>query len=475
MKINGEFILDLLRYFQTDAMLFLQGICLLIAFLTLFTRNLTKTRKLAIIALELCAALYLTSSRFYYLYKDMTNVYFMFFVRLAKFLDYLFSLTVLSSFNFYLRDLLAHEAGLEKSPKRLFFADIILAFGALSLVISQFTNFYYMWDSHNNYMHSRFFFVFYFFPVPALVLALTCIIQHYKKLPRRIRIPLLLFVIVPIFMAVLQFLAKGLAPAVLSTAGIDVLLYIFTIEEMNIRVEKAHKLEIEMMAKYQKELEETVNERTRELKEANEKVEYLLLNILPENIAKELTDDPNKVISNRYPNVSVLFTDVVDFTKISSSMTAEDTVIMLNKMITLFDERAQREGIEKIKTIGDAYMAAAGLTEDDNNDGAARMVRFAEGLIEDVEEFNKTSPVKLRIRIGINSGELVAGVIGKTKFIYDIWGDNVNIASRMESTGSAGRIHVSESTYNQVKDSYPNAEKVEVEIKGKGKMNGYYL
>ena len=154
---------------------------------------------------------------------------------------------------------------------------------------------------------------------------------------------------------------------------------------MNIRVEKAHKLEIEMMAKYQKELEETVNERTRELKEANEKVEYLLLNILPENIAKELTDDPNKVISNRYPNVSVLFTDVVDFTKISSSMTAEDTVIMLNKMITLFDERAQREGIEKIKTIGDAYMAAAGLTEDDNNDGAARMVRFAEGLIEDVE------------------------------------------------------------------------------------------
>ena len=475
MKINGEFILDLLRYFQTDAMLFLQGICLLIAFLTLFTRNLTKTRKLAIIALELCAALYLTSSRFYYLYKDMTNVYFMFFVRLAKFLDYLFSLTVLSSFNFYLRDLLAHEAGLEKSPKRLFFADIILALGALSLVISQFTNFYYMWDSHNNYMHSRFFFVFYFFPVPALVLALTCIIQHYKKLPRRIRIPLLLFVIVPIFMAVLQFLAKGLAPAVLSTAGIDVLLYIFTIEEMNIRVEKAHKLEIEMMAKYQKELEETVNERTRELKEANEKVEYLLLNILPENIAKELTDDPNKVISNRYPNVSVLFTDVVDFTKISSSMTAEDTVIMLNKMITLFDERAQREGIEKIKTIGDAYMAAAGLTEDDNNDGAARMVRFAEGLIEDVEEFNKTSPVKLRIRIGINSGELVAGVIGKTKFIYDIWGDNVNIASRMESTGSAGRIHVSESTYNQVKDSYPNAEKVEVEIKGKGKMNGYYL
>ena len=92
-----------------------------------------------------------------------------------------------------------------------------------------------------------------------------------------------------------------------------------------------------------------------------------------------------------------------------------------------------------------------------------------------VEEFNKTSPVKIQIRIGINSGELVAGVIGKTKFIYDIWGDNVNIASRMESTGSANRIHVSESTYNQIKEYYSYAEKVEVEVKGKGRMWGYYL
>ncbi len=475
MQINGEFILDLLRYFQTDAMLFLQGICLLIAFLTLFTRNLTKTRKIAIIALELCAALYLTSSRFYYLYKDMPNVHFWVFVRIAKFLDYMFSLAVLSSFNYYLGDLLTHEGGLEKKPKRLLVADIILALGAVSLIISQFTNFYYRWDTGNIYTHSKCFFVFYFFPLPALILALTCIIEHYKKFPRRIRIPLVLFVIVPVIMAYFQFIAKGLAPAVLSTAGIDILLYIFTIEDMNIRVERAHKLEIEMMAKYQKELEDTVNERTKELKEANEKVEYLLLNILPENIARELTEDPNKVISNRYPNVSVLFTDVVDFTKISSSMTAQETVIMLNKIMTLFDDRAQREGIEKIKTIGDAYMAAAGLTEDENNDGALKMVRFAKGLMEDIEEFNKTSSVKIQIRIGINSGELVAGVIGKTKFIYDIWGDNVNIASRMESTGSSNRIHVSESTYNQVKDYYAYAEKVEVEVKGKGRMNGYYL
>ena len=276
-------------------------------------------------------------------------------------------------------------------------------------------------------------------------------------------------------MAVLQLIAKDVAPAVLSTAGIDILLYIFTIEDMNRRVEKAHRLEIEMMAQYQKELEETVDERTRELKKANEKVEYLLLNILPEKVARELADDPDKVISNRYPNVTVLFTDVVGFTKISSEMSAQDTVVMLNRMMTLFDNRAKREGIEKIKTIGDAYMAAVGLIDDPNNDGAEKMVRFAMGLLEDMDEFNKTSPVKLQIRIGINSGELFAGVIGKTKFIYDIWGDNVNIASRMESTGKAGKIHVSEATYNQVKDKFSFSEKVVTEIKGKGLMTCYYL
>lgn len=151
------------------------------------------------------------------------------------------------------------------------------------------------------------------------------------------------------------------------------------------------------------------------------------------------------------------------------------TVIMLNKMVTLFDKRAKKEGIEKIKTIGDAYMAAVGLTEEADNDGAERMVRFALGLLEDMVEFNRISDVKLQIRIGINSGELVAGVIGKTKFIYDVWGDNVNIASRMESTGKPGRIHVSEATYEQVKELFDFKERVETEVKGKGLMAGYYL
>ncbi len=475
MKYDLNFFLNFIREYQTDFMLFLQGICVIIAFLTIFPKNLTKTRKIAIIMLELCAALYLTSSRFYYLYKDMASVGFWPYVRIAKFLDYFFSLAIIGCFNYYLKDLCTHEAGLKKVPRRLIWTELILVAGIITLIVSQFTGLYYVWDAENHYLHAKYFFVCYFFSLPTLTLQMTCILQYYKKLPPRIGIPLLLFIIVPIIMAVLQLILDGLAPAVLSTAGVDILLYIFTIEDMNDRVEKAHRLEIEIMAKYQRELEQTVEERTKDLKEANEKVEYLLLNILPENIARELAEDPNKVISNRYPNATVLFTDIVDFTKMSSDMSAQETVVMLNRMMTLFDDRAKREGIEKIKTIGDAYMAAAGLTEDENNDGAERIVRFAMGLMEDVAELNKNSAVPIRIRIGINSGELVAGVIGKTKFIYDIWGDNVNIASRMESTGRAGRIHVSESTYEQVKDIFTFKEKVEAEVKGKGIMTGFYL
>jgi class 3 adenylate cyclase len=141
----------------------------------------------------------------------------------------------------------------------------------------------------------------------------------------------------------------------------------------------------------------------------------------------------------------------------------------------MFDERAQREGIEKIKTIGDAYMAATGLTQESENDGAARMISFARGLLEDVRSFNETSNIKLQIRLGINSGSLVAGVIGKTKFIYDIWGDTVNVASRMESTGLPMRIHVTETTMAQTASLFQYSENTEIDVKGKGMMKTYFL
>ena len=224
-----------------------------------------------------------------------------------------------------------------------------------------------------------------------------------------------------------------------------------------------------------KKLESTVKERTKELEAEKNRSESLLLNILPKEIAQELTAHPDSTIAKEYPNVTVLFTDIVGFTKISGGLKAEEVVTMLNKMFSMFDERAQREGIEKIKTIGDSYMAAAGLTEEGKNDGADKMIHFAQGLLEDVRLFNESSQIKVEIRLGINSGPLVAGVIGKTKFIYDIWGDTVNVASRMESTGLPMRIHVTETTKGQTSDLYQYSENTVIDVKGKGMMQTYFL
>ena len=224
-----------------------------------------------------------------------------------------------------------------------------------------------------------------------------------------------------------------------------------------------------------KKLEITVKERTKELEEEKNRSESLLLNILPEEIASELTSHPDRTIAKQYPNVTVLFTDIVDFTKMSTDMSAEELVSMLNAMFSMFDERAKKEGVEKIKTIGDAYMAASGFTQDRDNDGAKKMLCFAGGLLEDVRTFNETSPIKVQLRVGINSGSLVAGVIGKTKFIYDIWGDTVNVASRMETTGIPMKIHVTESTKEQTSSVFHYSEQSEIEVKGKGMMKTYFL
>ena len=139
-----------------------------------------------------------------------------------------------------------------------------------------------------------------------------------------------------------------------------------------------------------------------------------------------------------------------------------------------FDERAQTLGIEKIKTIGDAYMAVCGLPEP-NPMHAAAMIQFARGMLLDIEQYNLTSALKFKMRIGINSGDVIAGVIGKTKFIYDLWGDTVNVASRMESSGEPGSIHVSEETWNLAKDSVCFTDEVTVDVKGKGSMKTYYV
>ena len=225
-----------------------------------------------------------------------------------------------------------------------------------------------------------------------------------------------------------------------------------------------------------RKLEDTVKERTKELQEEKNRSEELLLNILPEEVAKRLAMDRNARIADKIENASVLFADIVGFTKITSTLDADTIVGALNSLYSRIDERAKREGIEKIKTIGDSYMAAAGLFGNEPAEkNALALINFARGMLQDIETFNATSNVKLLMRIGINSGNLIAGVIGKTKFVYDIWGDTVNVASRMESSGETSKIHISENTMALIKDAVGECAPVEMEIKGKGVMKTYFL
>ena len=158
----------------------------------------------------------------------------------------------------------------------------------------------------------------------------------------------------------------------------------------------------------------------------------------------------------------------------TTQLLTSEQEIELAKRILNGDERAKKEHIEKIKTIGDAYMAAI-FNADNDPDAAKRCIHYARGMLQDLETFNKEEGTHFTMRIGINTGSVVAGVIGKTKFIYDIWGDSVNVASRMESTGIAGKIHVSERIYLLTKDSFSYSEPVTVEVKGKGLMKTYFL
>ncbi len=218
-------------------------------------------------------------------------------------------------------------------------------------------------------------------------------------------------------------------------------------------------------------LEKIVDERTKDLQVEKDKSETLLLNILPRPIADQLKDT-EEIIADSFAETSVLFADIVGFTKLSSKCTPHELVLYLNDLFTRFDLRAEAMGVEKIKTIGDCYMAACGVPEA-NPHHALVLLDFARGMLHDIAEYNENAEMKVGMRIGISSGVITAGVIGKTKFIYDIWGDTVNVASRMEHYGQEGIITVSQFTYDLIKDHVKLIEQTEEEIKGKGLMHIY--
>jgi class 3 adenylate cyclase len=209
------------------------------------------------------------------------------------------------------------------------------------------------------------------------------------------------------------------------------------------------------------------------IEQKNRENEQLLLNVLPAPIANRLREGEQS-IADGFANVSVLFTDLVGFTALTSEMPPQEVVTLLNGLFTRFDVVAAELGIEKIKTVGDAYMAVCGLPAM-VDDHAERMVRMAIRLVHITREHALENRVSMQVRIGINSGPVVAGVIGKSKYIYDLWGDTVNLASRMESTGVPGAIQVTRAVYEQLKDKFAFEPRGEIEVKGKGMVEAWLL
>ncbi len=206
---------------------------------------------------------------------------------------------------------------------------------------------------------------------------------------------------------------------------------------------------------------------------AQEQSDRLLLNILPEAIAERLKQDEH-TIADSFEEVTVLFADLVGFTQLSSNISPHDLVEQLNKIFSTFDRLAQRLGLEKIKTIGDAYMVVGGLPTP-RADHAEAIAQMALDMQQEINRFKRDNGEPFHIRIGISCGPVVAGVIGLNKFIYDLWGDTVNTASRMESHGVPDRIQVTSATYERLRHKFIFEKRGTIQVKGKGEMVTYFL
>jgi len=225
------------------------------------------------------------------------------------------------------------------------------------------------------------------------------------------------------------------------------------LEEKNALLEQANR-----------NLESRIAERTEELAEQKAKVDALLRNILPEKVAKELVEKGSTTPAN-FDEVTILFSDFVNFTNIVASIPVKILVEELNVLFSKFDDIMDEEGVEKIQTVGDAYLAASGLPTHSADHGL-RCVRAAMRMIEFIDQRNEESSIKWEIRIGLHSGPIAAGVVGKRKFAYNLFGDTINIAARIESAGEPGKINVSAYTYHLIRHEYDCEYRGKISAKG---------
>ena len=209
------------------------------------------------------------------------------------------------------------------------------------------------------------------------------------------------------------------------------------------------------------------------LRQEQAKAENLLLNILPRSIADRLKAE-TQPIADQIDSASILFADVVDFTPWSERLPPAEVVGYLDHLFSHFDELAERHGLEKIKTIGDCYMVAAGVPTP-RPDHARALALMALDMLEAMRSDDEVGHLGLELRVGINSGPVVAGVIGRKRFLYDLWGDAVNTASRMESHGTPGRIQITRATYELLADEFECEPRGTIPVKGKGEVEAWYL
>jgi class 3 adenylate cyclase len=213
----------------------------------------------------------------------------------------------------------------------------------------------------------------------------------------------------------------------------------------------------------------------RAISREKKKSERLLLNILPAETANELKQN-GKVAAIRFDQVTVLFTDFIEFSKLAEHIEPEQLVNSIDFYFKGFDEITTKYGLEKIKTIGDSYMCASGLPAT-NNTPARNVIKAAKEMIDLVRrELNALDGLShFEMRIGVHTGPVVAGIVGIKKWQYDIWGDTVNIASRMESMSMSGRVNLSDTTYQEIKDEFPCEYRGEIEVKNRGSLKMYFL